>query len=114
MWFVVSLCTVQVVCKYWVCRSRPRLGLTGDGALRSFSRYSDPSLLSLSQADGRSDRCQVTWLEYLIHTGEERDQLFLSQYILQIVLVIYFRFTFSIMLYCLLLPLNISKFSTFS
>ena len=33
---------------------------------------------SLSQADGRCSRCQVTWLEYLIHTGEERDQLFLS------------------------------------
>ena len=45
MWFVVSLCTVQVVCKYRVCRSRPRLGLTGDGAQSSFSRYSDPSLL---------------------------------------------------------------------
>ena len=32
----------------------------------------------LYQADGRCSRCQVTWLEYLILTGGERDQLFLS------------------------------------
>ena len=42
MWCVI---TVQVVCKiYLVCRSTTRLGLTG--ALRSFSRYSESSLLS--------------------------------------------------------------------
>ena len=32
----------------------------------------------LSQADGGCSRYQVTWLEYLIFTGEERDQLYLS------------------------------------
>ena len=52
MWFDCAVC----LCKYLVCRSRTKLGLTGDGALSSFSRYSVPSQqwpalsLSLSQA----------------------------------------------------------------
>ena len=64
-----------------VCRSRPRLGLTCDGTLSSFSRYFTACSGLLSRS---------------LDFRQERDQHFLSSaYSLHIVLIIYFGFTFS-------------------
>ena len=69
------------VCQYLVCRSRPRLRLTCDGTLSSFSRYFTACSGLLSRS---------------LYFRQERDQNFLSSaYSLHIILIIYFGFTFS-------------------